>query len=257
MGNRLKGRTAVITGSSRGIGAAIAEKYASEGCNVVINYLSSPDKAEEIRKNIEGMGAGVISVKADVSKREEVETLLLEAKKKFDRVDILVNNAGIGRRTPFLEIDEEEWDLIFKVIVKGYFLCGQVFGRHMAENGSGKIINISSISKYIPDFSRAHYCSAKGAVGMLTKSMAYELSPLGINVNEIVPGAIKTDIDIAFKDEEKLKKIESRVFIKGVGEPADIAGAAVFLASDESDYLTGSEILIDGGYLLYKRDKIR
>jgi len=169
MGNRLKGRTAVITGSSRGIGAAIAEKYASEGCNVVINYLSSPDMAEKVRKKAEDFGAGAIALKADVSKREEVEALLHEAKKKFDRVDILVNNAGIGRRTPFLEIDEEEWDLIFKVIVKGYFLCGQVFGRHMAENGSGKIINISSISKYIPDYARAHYCCAKGAVGMLTK----------------------------------------------------------------------------------------
>jgi len=257
MVDRLKGKTAVITGSSRGIGAAIAEKYASEGCNVVINYLSSPDKAEELRKDIEAMGAGVISVKADVSKREEVEALLLEAKKKFDHVDILVNNAGIGRRTPFLEIDEEEWDLIFKVIVKGYFLCGQVFGRHMAENGSGKIINISSISKYITDYARAHYCCAKGAVGMLTKSMAYELSPMGINVNEIVPGAVKTDIDKAFKDPVKLKIIENRVFIKGVGEPGDIAGAAVFLASGESDYMTGSELLIDGGYLLYKRDKIR
>jgi NAD(P)-dependent dehydrogenase (short-subunit alcohol dehydrogenase family) len=257
MSKRLKGKTAVITGSSRGIGAAIAERYASEGCNVVINYLSSSDKAEEVRKRVEEKGVEAICVKADVSNRQDVEKILHEAINRFSKVDILVNNAGIGRRTPFLEIEETEWDLIFKVIVKGYFLCGQVFGKHMAKNSSGKIINISSISKYLPDFSRAHYCSAKGAVGMLTKSMAYELSPLGINVNEIVPGAIKTDIDKAFKDPETLKRINSRVFIKGVGEPEDIAGAAVFLASEESDYMTGSEILIDGGYLLYKRDKIR
>lgn len=126
----------------------------------------------------------------------------------------------------------------------------------MVENNKGKIINISSISKYIPDFSRAHYCSAKGAIGMLTKSMAYELSPHGVNVNEIVPGAIKTDIDKAFQDPEILKIIEKRVFIGGVGDVADVVGAAVFLASDESNYVTGAEIIVDGGYLRYKRHKI-
>ena len=127
----------------------------------------------------------------------------------------------------------------------------------MVKNNHGKIINISSISKYLPDYARAHYCAAKGAIGMLTKSMAYELSPHGINVNEIVPGAIKTDIDKAFKDKEILKKIENRTFIKGVGDTSDLIGAAVFLASSESDYVTGSEIVVDGGYLLYKRDKIK
>lgn len=257
MNKRLKNKTAVITGSSRGIGAAIARGFAEQGCNIVINYLSSPTRAAEVKEQIEGFGADVISVCADVSKRDEVEKLFNAAIKKFGKVDILVNNAGIIRRTPFLEISDSEWDDIFNIIVKGYFICGQVFGKHMVANNSGKIINISSISKYLADYARAHYCAAKGAIGMLTKSMAYELSPSGINVNEIVPGAIKTDIDKAFKDKEILKKISARTFIKGVGDATDLVGAAIFLASDESEYITGTEIVVDGGYLLYKRDNIK
>lgn len=257
MSERLKDKTAVITGSSRGIGAAIARGFAREGCNVVINYFTSEEKAEEVKRYAEDLGAGAITVRADVSKRDQVEHLFERARKSFGRIDILINNAGLIKRTPFLEICDEEWDKIFEVIVKGYFICGQVFGRHMAENRSGKIINISSISKYIPDYARAHYCSAKGAIGMLTKSMAYELSQLGINVNEIVPGATKTDIDKAFSDKKILKRIGERIFIKGVGDAEDMVGAAIFLASDESDYITGSEIIVDGGYLLYKRDKIK
>lgn len=257
MNRRLENKTAVITGSSRGIGAAIAKGFAGQGCNIVINYFSSADKAAEVKKHIEDLGRDVISVRADVSKRDEVERLFDVSIEKFGKVDIFVNNAGLIRRTPFLEISDSEWDEIFNIIVKGYFICGQVFGRHMVANNSGKIINISSISKYLPDYARAHYCSAKGAIGMLTKSMAYELSPYGVNVNEIVPGAIKTDIDKAFGDKEILKKIGARTFIKGVGDADDLVGAAIFLASNESDYITGSEIVVDGGYLLYKRDKIK
>ena len=256
MNRRLENKTAVITGSSRGIGAAIAKGYAEQGCNIVINYFSSADKAAEVKKQIEDIGVNVISVRADVSKRNEVEKLFDVSVEKFSKIDILVNNAGLIRRTPFLEISDSEWDDIFNIIVKGYFICGQIFSSHMVTNNSGKIINISSISKYLPDYARAHYCAAKGAIGMLTKSMAYELSPYGVNVNEIVPGAIKTDIDKSFKDNEILKKIEARTFIKGVGDATDLVGAAVFLASDESDYITGTEIVVDGGYLLYKRDNI-
>jgi len=253
---RLENKTAVITGSSRGIGAAIAKGFASEGCNIVLNYLSSHDEAEKVKKEILGFGRRCIAVKADVSKRQEVESLFNESIKEFNKIDILVNNAGFGKRAPFLEITDEDWDAIFNVLAKGYFMCGQVFGAHMVKNGKGKIINVSSISKYLPDFARAHYCSAKGAIGMLTKSMAYELSPYGVNVNEIVPGAIKTDIDKAFKDPELLKNISNRAFIGGVGKPEDLIGAAVFLASGESNYVTGAEIVVDGGYMLYKRHKI-
>ena len=253
---RLKGKTAVITGSSRGIGAAIALGFAKEGCNIVVNYHRSEGKALEVKKRIEGLDRKCLTIKADVSKREDVEAMFHKSIREFRQIDILVNNAGIIKRTPFLEIDDKEWDEIFKTNLKGYFICGQVFGRHMVENTRGTIINISSISKYIPDFSRAHYCSAKGAIGMLTKSMAYELSPHGVKVNEIVPGAIKTDIDKAFQDPEILKIIEKRVFIGGVGKVEDVVGAAVFLASDESNYVTGAEMIVDGGYLLYKRHKI-
>ena len=257
MNRRLENKTAVITGSSRGIGAAIAKCFAEQGCNIVINYFSSANKAAEVKQQIVDLGVDAISVCADVSKRDEVKKLFDLSVKKFGKIDILVNNAGIIKRTPFLEISDSEWDEIFDIIVKGYFICGQIFGKHMVDNNFGKIINISSISKYLPDYARAHYCAAKGAIGMLTKSMAYELSPYGINVNEIVPGAIKTDIDKAFKDEKILKKIETRTFMKGIGDVADLTGAAVFLASSESDYMTGSEIVVDGGYLLYKRDKIK
>jgi NAD(P)-dependent dehydrogenase (short-subunit alcohol dehydrogenase family) len=257
MNGRLENKTAVITGSSRGIGAAIARGFAEQGCNIVINYFSSADKAAELKQQIEDLGVDAISIRADVSKRDEVNKLFDVSVKKFGKIDILVNNAGIIKRTPFLEINDSEWDEIFGIIVKGYFICGQIFGKHMVDNNYGKIINISSISKYLPDYARAHYCAAKGAIGMLTKSMAYELSPHGVNVNEIVPGAIKTDIDIAFKDEEILKKIEARTFMKGVGDATDLVGAAIFLASNESEYITGSEIVVDGGYLLYKRDKIK
>jgi len=253
---RLKNKVAVITGSSKGIGAAIAKGFAKEGCNIVINYHKSVDEAKKVKNEIIAMGRRCITVQADISRREGVRNLFDKSVKEFKRIDILVNNAGLIKRTPFLEITDEEWDQIFNVIVKGYFMCCQVFGGHMVENKKGKIINISSISKYLPDFARAHYCSAKGAIGMLTKSVAYELSPMGINVNEIVPGSIKTDIDKAFKDDELMKIISERTFIGGVGKPEDLVGAAIFLASEESDYVTGAEIIVDGGYVLYKRHKI-
>ncbi len=191
----LSGKIALVTGGSRGIGRAICIDLARAGAHVIINYCNNLEAAIKTLNIIECSSASSEYIKADVSKSEDVELMFEKIIKKHGRLDILVNNAGILSRYPFLELPVEEWDKIMNTNVRGYFLCAQCAAKIMADQKYGRIINISSISQTQAAVGRVHYCSAKGAIGMLTKGMALELTPLGITVNTIGPGSIHTDFN--------------------------------------------------------------
>jgi len=245
---RLQDKVAVITGSSRSIGRAIAIGYAREGARVVVNYVRHRDAAEEVVGEIHKIGGQAVSIQADVSKRAQVERLITEAVDSFGRIDILVNNAAILKRTPFLEITEEEWDEIIDTNLKGYFLCSQAAARQMAKQGSGVIVNMSSASQELAGINLAHYCCAKGGVRLLTRQLALELAPYGIRANAIAPGLIETDLNRADLANAEFRDYRlSMIPLKVIGVPEDVVGAAIFLASDESRLATGSTVFIDAG----------
>jgi len=250
--SRFSGRAAVVTGASRGIGRATALALAREGCSVVINYEKSREKADEVVAAIESLKARVIAVRCDVSMRQEVEAMFKTAVDEFGKVDILVNNAAVDFGTRLLETTDEVWDRTLNVNLKGVFLCTQVAARLMVLKRYGKIVNISSNSGYgIAVESEAAYAASKAGVIQLTKTAAFELGQYGINVNCVAPGAVKTDMlrgDMT--DQEYVEFIDAkkkRTSLSMIGEPEDIAAAVLFFASDESRFITGKTLLVDGG----------
>lgn len=250
----LTGKVALITGASRGIGRGVALALAKSGADVVVNYAGNVEGANQTVAEIEGMGRKAIAVKADVSKKAEVEAMVLQAVTEMGKIDILVNNAGVLSFIPFLQLTEEEWDRIIDVNLKGQFLVGQAVAKHMTETGvKGKIINIASIASGglgVGYATLAHYCASKGGIVAMTEAMAIELGPLGINVNAIAPGAIDTDMIKDFKANEQVTAgIMARLSIKRYGLPEDIGAMAVFLASEESSYCAGATFYVDGGWL--------
>ncbi len=249
----LSGKYALVTGGSRGIGAAIAKALAQQGANVCVNCVSNLEKCEWVAGEIRGMGRDSIPVQADVSKKGEVERMFSQIKEKWGRLDILVNNAGIISYSPFEEIKEEEWDRILAVNLKGQFLCSQEAVKLMKPNNWGRIINISSISSGgvgIGFKNISHYTASKGGVVALTENMAIELAAYGINVNAIAPGAVETDMASSVKNNpDVLNAILSQIPKGRIGKPEDIAAAACFLASNEADYITGIVLYVDGGWL--------
>lgn len=249
----LEGKNALVTGSSKGIGAGIAKSLASHGANVAINCSKSIDKAEWVSGEVKGMGRDSFVVKADVSKGKEVKAMFAEIKKNWGGLDILVNNAGVIDYADFEELTEAQWDRVLNVNLKGQFLCGQEAVKLMKEAGWGRIINIASISSGgvgIGFKNISHYTASKGGVVALTENMAMELAEFGINVNAIAPGAIESDMSAAvMEDEEILKNTLAQIPKGRMGKPEDIGAAAVFLASEEADYVTGSVVYVDGGWL--------
>ncbi|MBU2666186.1 glucose 1-dehydrogenase [Actinoplanes bogorensis] len=245
---RLSGKIAVVTGASRSIGKAIALGYAAEGASVVVGYRSDSAAAESVVKQIEDAGGQALAVQGDTSRSADVEHLMDATLERFGQIDILVNNAAVLKRTPFLEITEDEWDEIMSVNLKGYFLCAQAAAKRMVPRKSGVIINMSSASEQLAGINLAHYCSAKGGVRLLTRQLALELAPHGIRANSIAPGLIETDLnrhdiaDPAFR-EYRLGMIPLQI----IGVPEDVVGAAVFLACDESRLATGSTLFLDAG----------
>lgn len=245
---RLANRVALITGASRGIGRAIALGMAREGADVAVNYVSRPKEAGEVVAEIEKLGRKAIAVRADTSVKDEVDKMVAEVVSAFGRIDILVNNAGLLTVKPFLELTEEEWDRVNDVDAKGYFLVGQAVARQMVKQGKGKIINICSEAQQRALPGLAHYCAAKGAALMLSRAMALELAPYKINVNVIAPGSTRTDINrdrLAIPEQLQLRL--KRIPWGRIGEPEDMVGAAVYLASDEADMVVGTTIFVDGG----------
>lgn len=246
---RLKNKTAIITGSSQGIGRGIAERFAREGANVVINYIGNMDMANDVRKAIEADGGTAITVQGDVSKLLDINGLFEAAIKEFGQVDILVNNAGVERHAPFWEVNEKDYDFVLNVNTKGTFFCSQAMAKHLIETKRrGKIVNISSVHEDLPFPNFTAYCVSKGGIKMLTRNLGVELGQFGINVNNIAPGAIETPINKnLLNDPNKLNYLLGQIPLKRLGQPEDVAGLAVFLSSDEADYVTGSTFFVDGG----------
>ena len=244
----LKGKCAVITGSTRGIGKAIAIKYASLGCNIVINYKSENDEvnARELSDEICKLGVDTLIVKANVGDFEEAKNLVEKAKEKFGKVDILVNNAGITKDNLILRMNESDFDNVINVNLKGSFNCLKAVTPIMLKQKYGKIINMASVVGVIGNPGQVNYCASKAGVIGMTKSLAKELGGKNINVNAIAPGFIDTDMTRVLSEEQK-KNILSQVPLKRLGLVSDIANVAAFLASEDSDYITGQVIHVDGG----------
>jgi NAD(P)-dependent dehydrogenase (short-subunit alcohol dehydrogenase family) len=247
-----KDKVAVVTGSSRSIGKAIALALAKEDCAVVVNYSKSQDEADDVVETIKEMGGEAFPFKCDVSKREEVEAMFKATIDEYGKLDILVNNAGIAIGGSILETTDEVWDKQLAVNLKGVFICTQVAAKYMVERGYGKIVNISSNSGFgIAMDGETSYAVSKAGVIQLTKSSAYDLGPYGINVNCVAPGAVDTVMLRGGRTEEeyeeKLQGRKERASLGIVGKPKDIANAVLFFASDKSRYITGKILLVDGG----------
>lgn len=247
---RLDGQVALVTGGSRGIGAAIAKELGREGCDVAVNYATHATRADELVTVIKGMGRRAIAVQADVAVYEQVQSMVAAVNAELGGISILVNNAGIIRRGTFLEHSLEDWDRVLKVNLWGTFHCAKEVVPDMLRRGSGKIVNISSIAGKVGDVASApSYGSAKGAMNALTKSLARELAPHGINVNAVAPHAIETEMSAEWSEEKRRQIIES-IPMRKLGKPEDVARTVVFLASDDADFITGEIIDVNGGYLM-------
>ena len=246
---KLKDKIALVTGSSRGIGRAVALAYAKEGAKVVVNYTSNEKAAKEVVEAIDKMDSQAIAVKADVAKKAEAVRLVQAGIDQFGRIDILVNNAGFGRPAMMLKMEEDQWDQVIDIHLKGAFLCSQAAGRHMKEQKGGKIINVSSVAGLVGTVGQINYSAAKGGVLSMTKSMARELARYNVCVNVISLGIVATDMSEKIRSDEKLSEIYmNRILLKRFAEPEDISPAFVFFASDESNYITGQLLCVDGGY---------
>ncbi|PIN98781.1 MAG: hypothetical protein COT90_02670 [Candidatus Diapherotrites archaeon CG10_big_fil_rev_8_21_14_0_10_31_34] len=239
-------KTIVVTGSAKGIGKEIALQFGKEKANVVVSDLSKEDCIKTV-KEILSFGGKAISVKCDVSDKIQVKALIGSAVKEFNSIDVLVNNAGIYPFASFQEMTEKQWDKVIDINLKGTFLCSREAAKQMIKQGKGgKIINISSVAGILGFCSLAHYCASKGGVNAFTRALALELAQFKINVNAVGPGPIKTP-GIGNLDEKILKGIIDSVPWGRIGEPADIANAILFLASDKADFITGQVLEVDGG----------
>ena len=248
----LKDKVAIVTGARRGMGITHALVLAKDGVKVVVADISLED-CQKVVEEIEKNGGEAIAVKCDVSKKEEVKEMVKETVEKFGKVDILVNNAGITQFKPFLELTEEEWDRTIDINLKGYFLCAQATAEEMAKQKAGVIVNIASVAmgqQGIGFPTLVHYCASKGGIVGMTEALAVELAPFGIRVNAIAPGMIDTPmIDPVKKDPGTMEAMLARVPMHRVGKPKEVSNLVLFLASDASSYITGSTVVIDGGWL--------
>ncbi|MGG7618818.1 3-oxoacyl-[acyl-carrier-protein] reductase [Bacillus coreaensis] len=246
---KLLGKVALVTGASRGIGRDIAIELAKAGANVAVNYAGSEARANEVVQEIQSLGREAFAVQCDVASTESVAEMVKQTIDRWGSLDILVNNAGITRDNLIMRMKEDEWDDVINTNLKGVFLCTKAVTRQMMKQKSGRIINISSVVGESGNAGQANYVAAKAGVIGLTKTTAKELAPRGITVNAVAPGFITTDMTDKLNDEIKegmLKMIPLAKF----GEPKDIANAVTFLASDDSRYITGQTIHVNGGMVM-------
>ena len=245
----LEGKTALVTGASRGIGKAIALKLAEEGADIAFFYSNNEEKAKETIKELEAKNVKALGLKVDVSNSTEVTEAVKTIEKEFGSVDILVNNAGITRDNLLIRMSEEDWEDVLDINLKGAFLTTKAVARKMMKTRYGKIINISSIVGVKGNVGQGNYSASKAGVIGFTKSMAQELASRGIRVNAIAPGFIETDMTDVLKDEVKTEMLKN-IPLGNLGKPEDIANLVVFLASSKADYITGQVINIDGGMVM-------
>lgn len=257
---RLAGQKALVTGASSGIGRAIALALGAAGADVVVNYIGSEASAEEVAAAIRENGVNAYTQQADVSREAEVQTMFRRMIDEFGTIDILINNAGLQRDAPFHEMSLDQWNMVIGVNLTGQFLCAREAIREFRRRGivpaisraAGKIICISSVHQVIPWGGHANYAASKGGVMLMMQTLAQEVAPARIRVNGIAPGAIRTPINTAaWQTPQAYEALMTLVPYKRIGEPDDIARAAVWLASDEADYVVGATLFVDGGMTLY------
>jgi len=248
---RLKDKVAIITGAATGIGQGIALRFAQEGAAVVVDYVGKPDAPKETLEKVKGVGGKATAVEADVSNSEQVQHLIASAVQAYGKLDIVVNNAGIESKYHFVDYPIEKVRQIIEVNLIGPFLVAQAGARQMIKQGhGGRIINISSVHEDLPMPTNAPYCASKGGLRMLARTIAVELAKDNITVNNIGPGAIYTPIDADIEAQPEMEKaLMGEIPLNRWGQPADVAAVAVFLASDEASYVTGSTYFVDGGML--------
>jgi len=248
----LKGKVAIITGARRGMGKSHALLFAKSGAKVVVADISLED-CQLVVDEIKKAGGEAIAVKCDVSKKAEVDEMIAATLKKWGKLDILVNNAGICQFKPFLELTEEEWDKALDINLKGYFLCAQAAAKEMIRQKSGIIINIASVAmgqQGVGFPTLAHYSASKGGIAAMSETLALELAPYNIRVNAIAPGAIDTPmVDPLRADSKTMEGTIARIPLRRMGKAEEVSNVVLFLASDESSYMTGSTVVVDGGWL--------
>ena len=256
----LKGQKALVTGASSGIGKAVAQALGAAGADVVVNYVADPQAAQALVDEIKRGGGNALAIRADVSKEDQVRNMFKEMLGAWGTIDILVNNAGLQRDAAFPEMTLEQWNTVLAVNLTGMFLCAREAAREMIRRGvraevsraAGKILCMSSVHEKIPWAGHVNYASSKGGVMQFMQSLAQELAPHRIRVNSIAPGAIRTPINReAWETPEALKSLLTLIPYGRIGEPEDIGKAAVWLASDDSDYVHGQTLFVDGGMTLY------
>jgi glucose 1-dehydrogenase len=256
----LKGQKALVTGANSGIGKAVAIALGAAGADVVINYVRDEDAAKEVASTIESLGGKALPILADVSNEEQVGAMFRQMFEAFGTIDILINNAGLQKDAPFEQMTLAQWNTVLSINLTGQFLCAREAIREFKRRGirseislsAGKIICMSSVHEVIPWAGHVNYATSKGGVMLMMKSLAQEVAPLKIRVNSICPGAIRTPINTsAWDTPEAYAALMKLVPYGRIGEPEDIGNAAVFLASDMADYITGTSLFVDGGMTLY------
>lgn len=267
---KLKGKVALVTGSSSGIGQSIAIRLAEEGAKIVVNYRSNPEGAEETIKAIKATGGDCTmadgfcdsdrgySIGANLGIVDDVRKLIDQSIEHFGTLDILVNNAGIEKHADFWEVTEQDFEAVMNINFKGVFFATQFFVKHQMQTGkrNGRIINISSIHEELAFPHFTSYCASKGALKMMTRNLSVELGPLGITINNVAPGAIETPINKALlNDPSKLEPLLKNIPLGYLGQPEDVASVVAFLASDDARYITGSTLVVDGGLMRNYREQ--
>jgi glucose 1-dehydrogenase len=249
MNGQLDGKVVAVTGGDQGIGRAIVERLAQEGADVAFCYRTNQAGADEVVAAVQKLGRKAVSIQADVGLVADGQRFIAEAVAQFGRVDILVNNAGLERHADFWDVTEQDYDIVLNVNLKAPFFITQAFVKQrMQAKAGGKVINISSVHEELPFPHFTSYCASKGGLKMMTRNLSIELAPLGITINSIAPGAIETPINKKLlNDPVKLNSLLENIPLKRLGKPEDVAGLAAFLASADSDYVTGTTYFVDGG----------
>ena len=244
---RLKEKIALVTGASRGIGKAIALHLAEEGAQIIINYAKNSEKAKEVVAAVESTGGKALAMQADVSCWQEVEKMVDSIYEKFGRIDILVNNAGVNRDELLISMEKEDWDAVINTNLGGLFHCTKAVAKYMMIQKNGRIINMSSVAGERGGRGQSNYAASKGGVNAFTRSVAMELAPKKVTVNAVAPGVIETEMSSTVIRRAK-DFILNSVALKRLGQPEEIAKVVAFLASDDSSYITGEVIRVDGGF---------